>query len=167
MKTISMDQIGGKRLIDEHITPCKVCVDQPHIVSQQFSEHDIIWIQELFLTNGWHCLQLNDVRAGRSIINTMLYSLNYYHDVACLTIEDCPQLDSSCCDIYAELLEKGYLESDPYDVDAFFLEDFNADFLWIEKTAELIKSPWYQYFLLALQDLQMSNHMPVIIVSYK
>jgi len=168
MKMINQHQIAPKEhLLEEKAVSCKNCMDQLHEVSQPFSETDIIWLQELFLTNDWHCLRLDDIHSGRSIINTMLYSLNYYHDVACLTMEEYPQLDSECCDLYLQLLEGGYLDGEPYDLEAFFLENFYADFLWIEETHELVKTPWYQQFLMVLHDLQMTHHMPVIVLSYK
>lgn len=168
MKTINQhDIVSKKHLLKERTASFQRHTQEFHVVTQPFSERDIIWLQELFLTNGWHCLQVEDLHAGRSLINTMLYSLNYYHDVVCLTIEDHPLLDSSYFDVYLHLLEGEYLDGQPCDVEEFFIEHFYADFLWIEETSELVRSAWYQQFLQALQDLKMANHIPIIILSYK
>jgi len=152
----------------EHETiPCQFQRENAHFVSQPLCEEDILCLQELFLSNGWHCISVDDIHAGRSMVSTMLYSLNYYHDIACLTVAEQQPLDSRCCDLYTKLLEKGHLDSQSYDIEEFFLEDFYADFLWIEETEELKDAAWYNHFLQTVHDLKIDNHMPIILLSYR
>ena len=168
MKMINLHDIASKEHLLKNRTVPSACHElEAHLVKQPFSEEDIIWLQELFLTNGWHCLKVEDLHVGRSIFNTMLYSLGYYHDVAYLTMADEPLLDSSYFDVYLHLIEGEYLDGQPYNVEDFFIERFYADFLCIEETEELARTKWYPQFLQVLQDLKMVNHIPIIILSYK
>jgi len=141
------------------------CDMHTYAVSQPFSEKDIINLQDLFLKNGWHCLNVKDLHTGRSIIATLLYSLNYYHDVACLSTEDI-SLDSAFIDIYAQLIDEAFVDGQYYDIESFLLDNFFADFLWIEETDALLKTDWYEHFLVALADLKIHKHMPIILLSY-
>lgn len=133
------------------------------IITQPLSENDILHLQELFLTNGWHGLKVKSVDDGRSIISTMLYSLNYYNDIACLAIDEM-SVDSRFFDVYAHMIEGGYLEGQYYDIEAFLIEHFYANFLWIEETQELLKAPWYRHFLQAINDLKLDTQIPIIVL---
>ncbi len=168
MKAINQNEMRAKKhLLKGKISSYRIENCDSHKLTKPYSEQDIIRLQEIFLTNGWHCLQVQNLHEGRSVINTMLYSLNYYHDIACLTLRDYPLLDSVCFDVYLHALEKGCLDSDPYDLNSFFLDYFFADFLWIEETEELVASQWYGPFLQSLHDVQIEKHIPVIMLSYK
>jgi len=119
-----------------------ICHEEAHVIAQPFSEGDILYLQELFLINGWHGLKVKSINEGRSVITTMLYSLNYYHDIACLSIGEM-SVDSKFFNVYDHMIEGGYLEGQYHDIEAFLIEHFYANFLWIEETQELLKAPWY------------------------
>ena len=150
----------------EHKTAFHQYHKQAYTVAQPFSEKEILYLQELFLTNGCHWLRVKDIHTGRSIVLTLLYSLNYYHDVAYLSINTMT-LDSTMFDVYAHMLEKKYLEGQYYDMEDFLIEHFYADFLWIEETCELQMAPWYTHFLQALNDLKLDKHIPLVFLSYR
>jgi hypothetical protein len=145
---------------------CRCQKGEAYIVSQPFSEEVILYLQELFLTNDWHCITVDNIQTGRSIITTLLYSLNYYHDVACLSLEEM-LLDSRFFDVYTHMLEGNYLEGQGYDIEDFLLDSFYADFLWIEETDKLQAAVWYPHFLQALKDLNIDKQIPVLFISYK
>ncbi len=50
-----------------------------------FSEHDVLSLQEKFIALGVHIIKTKNVVDGRAIIQTILNSLNYYHNISCVT----------------------------------------------------------------------------------
>src|SRR3990170_111182 len=67
-----------------------------------FSEHDIIQLQDVFLTAGFHHITVSDITQGRSLITTFTNALNYYRAIASLTC-GAPELEQSIFDIYKYL----------------------------------------------------------------
>ncbi len=132
------------------------------------ADEQIIELHKILLTDGFHYIQVANVKEGRSTLGALLDSLAYYCDVGCLTLETMP-LPSNIFDLYYHLSQEGYLDSGKYsaDLEKFFLERFENDFLWIEATPELIKKPWYLYFEQKLLEFRIHEKIPIIVVSYK
>ena len=140
--------------------------NQCRTIFDSLTEQEILRVQELFLTNGIHELEVLDVSTGREIITTFLHSLNWYHSAACLSVQELPP-HSSITDIYRLLLCQDYLGDNGFEkLDVFFSEDFYFDFLWIEKTPELCAAPWFNYFEYKLHSLEGAYHMPIIEIRY-
>ena len=59
-------------------------------ISQPLSEHEILEVQEKFLSNGFQYIKFSSIEEGRSIIEAFLQTLPLYHDVACLTTQTPP-----------------------------------------------------------------------------
>lgn len=134
---------------------------------ESLSEADILYLEDRFLTNGFHYITVHDIIAGRSLMYRFLHSLNYYSDHAVLSIADLP-LDSSITDIYYELLYGGYIDHSSYsDLDEFFINQFYYDFIWIEASKQLMNQQWFSEFFEKMINFKLNEHMPVLIVSYQ
>lgn len=130
------------------------------------SEHEILELQDLFLTPGFNYLELPSSEAGRELVTSFLNSLQHYSQIACLTTrpEALPQATTS---LHDEMAFSGALALSHSRLDAFLLEQFHYDFLWIECTPDLLESPWYGYFEQKLSDFNIAATTPVLLVSYR
>jgi len=138
------------------------------------SEYDILDLQDKFLNNGFHYVNVSDLQFGRSLVFQFLKSLNYYHENAVLTIST-PIVDNSLNtinniyinDIYYELVQGSYLDNLQHrDLDEFFIDQFYYDFLWIEVSHELIDTSWFFEFFNRLVRFKVDQHIPVLVMSY-
>lgn len=135
-------------------------------VRAPFSDGDILELQDLFLSNGVHYIKVDDVRSGRALINLFLRSLNYYHNVACLSTSSEP-LDSSVIDLYAELMVGGYLdEGATRQLEEFFLDRFDHDFMWMEASRSVVESDWMAEVFRQMKNFKLEQLLPILIVSY-
>ena len=138
----------------------------PRLIEEPLSESDILYLQDAFLTNGFHHIQVKNVAAGRNIIRTFLDSLAVYHDTACLTAVDLGQ--EGVFDINNALHDGGYLDLlGDKELEEFFIEEFYFDFMWIEASRELISSAWFIDFERKLEDFKITRHIPMIVISYQ
>ena len=134
------------------------------VVVRPFSEADIIELHNRFLTPGFHSLKVKNIEEGRSLVYTLLASLNCHHDIACLSM-DRQRLKAYVCDVYKALRQEGTIgESSLFD---FFLDQFACDFLWIEMTPELMACSWFADFEHMLYDFHLNQNVPVIMLSYE
>lgn len=131
-----------------------------------FSDEQIIALHETLMTPGFHSMRVNTVLQGRAILYTFLNSLHYYTDVACLTINTVP-LKYTIFDLHHYLQEGGFLNPHAHaDLEEFFLEQFESDFLWIEACPALTQQAWYPYFEQKLIELKINKQIPIMILSY-
>ena len=144
----------------------KMHVVSPRRIDQSLPAEDILFLQDIFLTSGVHQIVVEDVRAGRKIVGKMLQSMNYYHEVACLTDIVEPPLKKSVINMYNSLAH--YCgDDDSYDeVEEFFLEQYFADFMWIELSKGLLQIPIIENAMHALYDLDIIKHIPIVAISY-
>jgi hypothetical protein len=133
------------------------------LVHDPISEQEILDLQDQFLSPGLHYLVVQDIQMGRKIIKTFLQSINYYHDVACLTLEN-DALPTGVSDLHDLLDDYGFLEKSQLYM--FFLDYWYYDFLWIEATDSLLHKPWFGTFSQLLDDFSLKQ-LPVFTVSYQ
>lgn len=127
-----------------------------------FTESEIIKLQNIFLTPGFHTLQVRNAYESRQTIETFLSSLNCYANIACLSMADAP-IPSKYFDIFYALTFGGYINSTcQTSLEHFFLEHFDADFLWIEATPMLLAQPWFYEFKYHLDRHNIRNLLPVV-----
>lgn len=136
----------------------------PRHIDCQMSEDDILYLQDIFLTNGIHAISVADIHAGRSIMFSMLQSLNFYQTVACLTCDKAP-LEKSIVDIYSQLSSEQDVQYE--EVEHFFIEEFFSEFLWIELSEKLISKTLLAHSFHALNELEMARRMPIVTLSYE
>jgi len=130
------------------------------------TENQVIALHKALLTPGFHNMQVNSIEEGRAILYTMLNALSYYSDLACLSLSD-SALPSSVYDLSYHLTQGGYIDKAcRTDLENFFLERFDNDFLWIEATQELMKEPWYLYLEQKIVELRIDQQIPIMIISY-
>jgi len=138
----------------------------PFTSFNHFSEHDILDLQELFLSPGMHELTVPNIAAGRELMSSVLTAFNCFPRIACLTTASLP-LPAHVTHLHDEMALHGALAFSNHQLDSFLLEHFYYDFLWIEVTPELLQSAWYPYFQLKLIDFNLAMTLPIIAVSYE
>lgn len=126
------------------------------------TDQQIIDLHMRFLTNGFQHIQVPTIKEGRDLIETLLSSLDYYHAVACLTASDL-ELPANALDIFSQLVEGRYV---PNNLEQFFLDHDEFDFLWLELTPSLLNQPWIDTFKSLFIDNHMHVKMPIMCISY-
>lgn len=137
----------------------------PRHIGCQMTEDDILYLQDIFLTNGMHAISVPDVKTGRSIMYSMLQSLNYYHMAACMARTQTLPLDASITDIYSQLSCAAH-ETCYEEVERFYIEEFFGDFLWIELSPQLVDAQLLAHSFHALNVLEMCRRIPIVTLSY-
>ncbi|KKP25246.1 MAG: hypothetical protein UR12_C0043G0017 [candidate division TM6 bacterium GW2011_GWF2_30_66] len=142
-------------------------------IRDPLSEHDILDLQEKFLTNGIHHIAVKNVMFGRSLVFKFLNSINCYHDNAVLSMSNeavnffCSKGETFFSDIYYDLLQDGYISKNKKtEFNDFFIEQFYYDFMFIEANQELIDSSWFLNFFDAIKNNKIDQHIPIIVISY-
>ena len=132
------------------------------ITTLSFSEHEIIRLQDVFLTPGFHAIKTNNRASGQLFIKKFLKSLNYYHSLACLSSAYAGA--DRVLNVYAHLNKPDYDYAG--SIQDFILEELYCDFMWIEETPEVIRKPWYPDFKQSLVDFNFDKTIPIITISY-
>ena len=140
-------------------TPMAIDTGHEHTLSDQ----QIIELHIRFLTNGFQHIQVPSIQDGRELIKTLLKSLDYYHSIACLTESD-KQLSSDIHDLLTYLVECRFL---PKNLEQFFLEQIEFDFLWIELTPSLLAESWFEEFKSLIITHHIHTKMPIMCISYE
>lgn len=142
-------------------------IQEARYVRAPFSDSDILELQDLFLSNGVHYIKVDDVQSGRLLIKLFLKSLNFYHNVACLSTSSEP-LDSSVLDLYGELMVGGYFDEGAVaQLEEFFLEHFDHDFLWLEASEHALESAWMNDVFKQVKNFKLEQLLPILVVSYQ
>ena len=103
-----------------------------------FSEQDVLALQEIFVSCGVHTIKTKNVIDGRKIIQTILNSLNYYHNVGCVAETFIHKLPITVCDIISHIkIQKIKKDNLLLDLEGFFAEHPCFDFIWIELTQDI------------------------------
>src|SRR3989338_7318967 len=110
------------------------------IFKKPFSENDVLYLQDIFLTPGVHQIYVSSVSKGRTVITDVLASLRYYQNAACLSLAEL-QITNGVYDIVQTLVADDYLVNSD-SLTLFFLDSFYFDFLWIEESQALLGSIW-------------------------
>lgn len=136
-----------------------------------YSEEDILSLQDSFLTAGVHYIKVSDLSSGRHILTTVLQSLNYYSQIAFFS-ETTIKSHLNINNLYQELdsagifNSKGVTPKDNMLLEEFILNSFYYDFLAIEATSSLLISPLYREFERLLVKLNFTDTLPVVIFTY-
>jgi hypothetical protein len=146
-----------------NISPVKNGISR--VISEPFSESDVLYLQDLFLKPGIHDITIDQFDKVRNILSEVLNSLQYHQKIACLSLLDLP-LDfnkdgQEICDVLKILITEDYLVTSD-SLQLFFLDHFYFDFLWIEETQEMRDCLWYSQFVQHLIDFNFNNSIPII-----
>ena len=123
---------------------------------ESLTEYEILSLQDAFLVNGLHSINVPNLVVGRILIQNFLNSLPMYTHNACLTLNT-TDLPSHISDIYAALYNEGLQEQ---VIEEFFINEFYFDFVWIEMSDALCKAPWFGHFNKILEAY--GQQMPII-----
>ncbi len=160
MANISTPSIPGKQFFAFHNED-----NNKKLFTLPFSEHDVLELQEIFVALGVHSIKTKNVVEGRRIITTILQSLNYYHNVGCVT--EINKLPINICDVLSHIkLQKSQKGNLLTDLEDFFSIHPCFDFIWIELTKDIKKEYAYKDIKNVFDMYHAQERMSVLIVTY-
>jgi hypothetical protein len=149
---------------------CNVpCIDYKNGI-RQFSSHlmpdDILYLQKIFLTKGFHRIHVPTVCDGRSLMYKLLRSMHFFNDIACLTCITKPAISLDVCDLLGDLRTYCKEDTSINTIEEFFLDVFFTDFMWIELNEALLNDPMVQQAVYIMHAIEIAHRIPVIAISY-
>lgn len=100
--------------------------------TNNFTDDQILELQDIFLTNGMHHITMCSYKEGRELIYTFLDALNCYSNIGCLT-SDSASLRFDVIDIYSELFKRTNDKTiNTIDLQNFLINELALNFIWIE-----------------------------------
>ncbi len=126
---------------------------------QPLLDHDILALQEIFLTHGYHVIEVPSFGEGRLVINTFLRTLACFSSVCCLSLIG--SVPGSVVSLYDVFLN-GSLEMSEEFIDLYLLQNFYFDFCWIECSNELLSASWFEHFRSRLYDYGIVKSLPIV-----
>ena len=147
-------------------TLCQDDCFNKNIFSLPFCEHDALRLQEIFVTCGIHMIKTKNIIEGRKIIQKILHSLNYFHNIGCISQEH--NLPTFVCDIIKHIEFDNNKNKDNFLLD---LEDFLTihpcfDFIWVELSSKMLQQYRQQAIVEIFEMYHVQERMPVILVMY-
>lgn len=147
------------------------CINISHVAGicrESFSEHEILTVNDLLLSNGFHTITVKNLSVGRTIIDTFLTLLNRYQQVYWLSNDtNDTAVPNLVYDLYACMKKAGCLKAGSVEAyETYFYEEFYGDFLIIEGTDHLMSESWYANFEQALYEIHMFDQIPVVQLMY-
>lgn len=127
-------------------------------------DDQIIALNNLLLTPGFHTILVNDVATGRTLLDTFLLTLNCYYQVGCLSTHAAPW-PAGIDNIYDQLVSGGYLKDK--DLEQYFMDSFHSDFIWIEEQPSLTNYHWFDLFKQKIIELHLDQEIPIISLVYR
>lgn len=135
------------------------------LFSLPFSEEDVLMLQEIFITSGVHTIKTKNVIDGRKIIQTILNSLNYYHNIG--SIASTKNLPHNVCDIINHIALQNLRPNNLLmNLEDFFDVHPCFDFIWIELTQDIKKICTIENLKKLFDMYHVEERMPVFIVTY-
>lgn len=132
-----------------------------NITHASITECEILAMNDLLLTNGYHLITVKNFSVGRTIVDSFLMLLNRYQQIYWLS--DDGKVPEQTYNLYTNMKQAGCLKDRSIEgYMSFFHEEFYGDCLIIECTNELLKTDWYLDFEQALYEVQLSDHMPIV-----
>jgi len=130
------------------------------LLQEPFSETEALYLQDLFLTAGFHQVYVENFSRGRSAMYHLLDSLQCHQKIGCLSLDD-TIISSGVTDVLAMMVAEDYLLSTDR-LTLFLLERFDFDFVWIEESSTLMQSIWYKQFKNDLINFKIDRTIPII-----
>ncbi len=125
---------------------------------EPLSENDIIFLQNQFMQNGIFYLDAINLKSARSIIKTILISLNFYKNVA--YVSDC-NIDNDFVNIYETIKMQQTNQSENFF--EYFMNEFNFDFIWIEDSGNNSSKMFKETII----EFGLNKDLPVILVNFR
>lgn len=130
-------------------------------------EQNILALHDIVLTNGFHTLQFATVAQGRAIMEAVLASVPCFNTIAVISSD----IGYGTYNLYANLVAHNCIDPitkkvDQENLTMFFVEQFHADFLWIELTPDLMMQPSFNDIQQKLYEFNCARYMPIVIMEY-
>jgi hypothetical protein len=136
-----------------------------NFLSWPLLDFQIIEFQKKLMQPTIHQLITKDRSSGRSLIETFLPTLKYYHQVACLTSDDADDLQS--VDVLSTLLGLEEHYGMTQAIEMFFLENSELDFVWIELSDDLLSLMSMEHVNQFCNLFTGHGSMPILVLSYQ
>lgn len=130
----------------------------------EFTEQQILALQQQLLNPGFHYLTVPTIEDGRAIMLSFLNSLGCYDRIASISLGPV-ELPENIADIF-HLLACGRYLSLPDGISSFLIDFWPMDFLWIEENDDLKSQEWYASVKRVLSELHYDQHIPIMVLSY-
>lgn len=141
----------------------------PRLIGELLTEADILFLSDTFFSNGFHHIRVKNIDAGRQLISILMRSMKIYNEIACVTVADTQSLElykeSPFFNVYQEMHNNNMTHNN--DCEAFLLEHFYANYMWIESTSVLQSQPWFDNLIKTIIDLKVDQQIPILILSYQ
>lgn len=150
----------------------RIMKNSAYKITEPLSEATLFVIQDMFLTNGVHHIEMPNIDKGRTILYSFLRFFSPYKNSACFTLNSF-FLEPYVTNIYGCLKKDGYLNSEnkEYDLERFFYDQCHFDFIWIEKEIEIknkhkVGTQLIDSFEHMVLSRELGSRIPVLIVHY-
>lgn len=135
------------------------------IFTLPFTESDVLYLQDMFISPGIHEIRTTTIKQGRCIMQTILDSLKYFHAIGCITNES--GLSDFVCDIQRHIaLDSSYNHDAIANLEYFLTIHPCFDFIWIELTDKIAHMYTIDHIKNIFNMYQANERMSVIIVQY-
>lgn len=130
-------------------------------ITAPYSESDILYLQNIFTSPGFHQFTVSSVLVGRELILQQLRALKWHQDVGYISTINTASIEAeSIVDLIGQPIDQDSVES-------FFIDQFYYDFLWIEGTRDLMAMPWIYIFEQQILHYRIDQMIPIITVNYQ
>lgn len=126
------------------------------------SEQAIIELNKKFTMCGFHYINIMATYQGKRAVYTLLKILKCYYKIAYFSLNHY-NFDGAVVNIYALIHELYGISPDYETLQEFFFNPLYFNFIWIEKTAQLVAVSWYNDFEKALEESNINKCIPIII----
>lgn len=159
----------------ERVKPSRSCASPQKLFilddkkNQKFNlpltNFEVMTLHSIFMNPTYSNIQVTDILSGRIIIQKILYSLNYYHAIGCLSLTNGTQ--DFIVNIFQIIQKNAQVYGLQYAINQFFIEYTQLDFIWIEVTENLITQFGQSNIDYFVKIMTQHQAMPVIIVQYE
>lgn len=157
---IARDILVSKQSSDLHTNTASKLFTLP------LTEINVLDLQAIFVTPGVHTITMKNITEGRTIIQTILKSLNYYHEIGCITFTH------DIADKIYDIIDHISFQKEQRETLLLNLEDFFAihpcfDFIWIEWCEKLQKYSSLDDIKKIFNMYHADERMPVVCIRYE
>lgn len=119
-----------------------------------YSEADILELQNIFLTKGFHHIKTPNLEQGRELITLFLESLQCYYHPACFTNKGVGL--KGALNISQEMHNQ--------NKELFFHNNPFIDFMWIEMPEKMEPRQVVEKYIETCGSLQLERRIPIVVL---
>ena len=122
------------------------------------TENDILHLETICMVPGIHTIKVPSFTSGRELIKKILKALSWHQNIASLSLQDHSEY------IGQDITNTFQAYDNEEQKETFFVQSFNYDCLFIEKTVGLSNKKWFKEFESYLLGYKFDLHIPIIII---